>query len=339
MEDVAHLAGVSKTTVSLVLNRKPGISPETQQAVLRAAEELGYHLPQRRPGRSAGERTFAILYHVESESRAQPYSVILGFLKGARAFAREANIHLTLLAGYRTEDSRRIGAHFLDDEGSLGEGLILMGPGLRRDSESVVQALQKNIPVVVLCRNWPDMPVSTVGHSHYEQAQIALDHLIRLGHRRIAFVAGERDAEYDWYQERLNCYRNTMTGLNGEVDPELVLLARDGNAAIKALMTQRPDITAIFANHDAKAIEAMRGLREMGLRIPDDVSVVGQDDAQPSPEGFPGLTTVRFSHFEVGYLAAELLLKQIENRDVVRGNIWVRSYLVERESCCSPRSV
>jgi LacI family transcriptional regulator len=81
----------------------------------------------------------------------------------------------------------------------------------------------------------------------------------------------------------------------------------------------------------------MQGLRQMGLRVPEDVSVIGQDDARQAPEGFPGLTTVHFSHFEVGYLAAELLLRQIENDEVVRGNIWVRSYLVERDSCCRAR--
>jgi DNA-binding LacI/PurR family transcriptional regulator len=103
-------------------------------------------------------------------------------------------------------------------------------------------------------------------------------------------------------------------------------------------MARRPDVTAIFAVHDAKAIEAMQGLRDMGLRVPEDVSVIGQDDARQSPEGYPALTTVRFSHMEVGYLAAELLLKQIENEEITRGNIWVRSHLVERESCCRART-
>jgi DNA-binding LacI/PurR family transcriptional regulator len=339
MEDVAQRAGVSKATVSLVLNKKPGISSETQQAVLQAVEDLGYRLPERRPLRSPTSRILTILYHVESESRSEPYSIIPGFLRGARAFAREANVHLTIFAGYRKEDLEQIGAHFLDGAGFPPDGLILMGPGLCRDSESVVQALKRNIPVVVLCRSWPDMPISTVGHSHREQARIALDHLIQLGHRTIAFLAGETDEKYDWYQQRLDCYRKTMLDLNGEIDEALIVRARDGSSAVRTLMAHRPDVTAIFANHDAKAIEAMQGLHEMGLRIPEDVSVIGQDDAKQPPEGYPALTTARFSHVEVGYLAAELLSKQIENKEIVYGNIWVCSHLVERESCCSPRPV
>lgn len=339
MEDVAQRAGVSKATVSLALNRKPGISPETQRIVLRAAEDLGYHLPERRPLRSPMSRTLTILYHVKDEARAEPYSVVPSFLRGARTFAREARVHLTVLAGYRREDLSQIGADFLDGEGLSTDGLILMGPGLCRDSKSVVQALQSSIPVVVLCRNWPDVLVSTVGHDHYEQAQIALKHLVDLGHRKVAFLAGEADEQYDWCQQRLKCYREMMANVNGEMGEELVVLAKDGANAVRALMVRQPDVTAIFADHDAKAIEAMQGLQMMGLRVPEDVSVIGQDNARQSPKGCPALTTVSFSPFMVGYLAAELLLKQIESNEIMMGNIWVRSHLIERESCCQARPV
>jgi len=337
MEDVAQRAGVSKATVSLVLNKKPGISPETQQAVLLAAEELAYRLPERRPLRSPAGRTLTIIYHLKDEERVEPYNIIPGFLKGARAFAREANVHLTILAGDQKGEFGQISSEFLGSEGLLPEGLLLMGPTLRRDSESVVQALKQGIPVVVLCRNWPDMPISTVGHDHHEQASVALDHLIGLGHRSIAFVAGETDDQYDWCQWRLGCYREKMTELNGEVDEDLIILAENRVEAIKALVRRRPDVTAIFANHDTEAIEAMEGLREACLRIPQDVSVIGQDDARQPPAGLPRLTSVRFSHTEVGYMAAEFLLKQIESNEVVHGNIWVRSYLIERDSCCEAR--
>ena len=337
MEDVAQRAGVSKATVSLVLNKKPGISPETQQAVWLAAEELAYRLPERRPLRSSAQRTLTIIYHLEDVERTESYNIIPGFLRGARTFAQETGVHLTILAGDQKGEFGQIGSEFLGGEGLLPEGLLLMGPTLRRDSESVVHALRQGIPVVVLCRNWPDMPISTVGHDHHEQACIALDHLIDLGHHNIALVAGEMDDQYDWFQQRLGCYREKMTQINGGVDEDLIILTENRVEAIKALMKRRPDVTAIFANHDTQAIEAMAGLREAGLRIPQDVSVIGQDDARQPPVGLPRLTTVRFSHAEVGYLAAELLLKQIESNEVLHGNIWVRCHLVERESCCEAR--
>lgn len=319
----------------MVLNNKPGVSSETRQAVLRAAEELGYRLPEHRPLRSAERRTLSIIYHIEEETRAEPYGVVPSILRGIRTFAREANVHLTILAGYPREGLSQI----LHKSGFSSDGLILMGPALRRDSESVVQALQTGVPVVALCRYWPDVPISTVGQNYHEQAGIALDHLVRLGHRKIAFIAGEVEQKYDWYQQRLDCYRKRMADLNGGVDEELIVLAKDRNEAVKTLMARRPDVTAIFANHDGRAIEAIEGLQAMELCVPQDVSVIGQDDARESPEGLPGLTTVRFSHFEVGYLAAEFLLKQIENKEIGRGNIWVRCHLVERESCSRPRAV
>ena len=338
MKDVAQRAGVSKATVSMVLNKKPGVTPETQQAVLLAAEELAYRLPEHRPLRSPEQRTLAIIYHLGGMERTETYGIIPGFLRGARAFVQEVNAHLTILAGYHQEGLRHLGSQFMDNEGLQPEGLLLMGPALRRDSASVVQALEQGIPIVVLCRDWPDMPVSTVGHDHCKQAHIALDYLVGLGHRTIAFVAREGEHQFEWCQWRLGCYRETMTNLNGEVDEGLIIMAKDRIKATKALMRRRPDVTAILANHDTIAIDVMQGLLEEGLRVPQDVSVIGQDDARRSPEGLPGLTTVRFSHSEVGYLAAELLLRQIESSEVVYGKIWVRSHLIERESCCEVRA-
>jgi DNA-binding LacI/PurR family transcriptional regulator len=339
MDDVAQRAGVSKATVSLVLNKKPGVSPGTRQAVLLAAERLAYRLPERRPLRSPAQKALAIIYHLRDVERTESYDVIPGFLRGARAFAQEANVHLTILAGFQKGGFKQIGSHFRDSDGLQPGGLLLMGPALRRDSDSVVQALKQGIPFVVLCRHWPDVPISTVGHDFREQANIALDHLIDLGHRNIAFIAGDADDQYDWCQRRLGCYREKMANLNGEVDESLIILTQDRGKAAQTLMERRPDVTAILADHDARAIEVMQGLIDAGLRVPQDVSVIGQDDAKQPPEGLPGLTTVRFSHSEVGYLGAELLLKQIESSEVVHGNIWVRSHLVERESCCRVRPV
>ena len=334
MEDVARRVGVSKSTVSLVLNKKLGVSPETQRVVLQAAEELGYRLPERRPLKRPSEsKTLTVVHYVGQEPYTEPYGLALDFLNGTRAFVRQANANLTVIAGYRKGDIGRLGTHLLNDENTPPDGLMLMGPGVHRDSQLLLQALERNIPLVVLSRNWLDLPVSTVGQDHCQQARIALDYLIRLGHRRIAFVAGEVDKQYDWFDWRLTCYRETMTQLNGEIDEKLIALGEDGISAVRTLMTRRPDVTAIFAIHDRRAVEVLQGLWEMGLHIPQDVSVIGQDDSEQVPEDYPALTTVGFPHFEVGYLAAELLLKQIENDKILYSNILVRSYLIERASC------
>jgi DNA-binding LacI/PurR family transcriptional regulator len=166
---------------------------------------------------------------------------------------------------------------------------------------------------------------------------MALHYLIQLGHRNIGFVAGERDRHYDWFDSRVECYRNVMIELNGEVNEDLIVVGVDGAEAAQTLMEKWPDVTAIWAIYDDRALEAMLGLQEMGLCIPEDVSVIGLDDTCTSPEGCPQLTTVGFPGKKVGSLAAELLLRQLEDSLYRFAHIVVGSYLVERESCAKPR--
>lgn len=152
-------------------------------------------------------------------------------------------------------------------------------------------------------------------------------------------MAREIDRAYDWFSLRLACYKEVMTEMGEKVDEELIVVAKNGAQATQTLMSRRPDVTAIFAIHDENAVEVMRGLREMGLEVPHDVSLIGLDDSMASPEGFPGLTTVGFSHTKVGQLAAELLLKQIADENSHYSKVLVRSRLIERDSCAKPRDL
>jgi len=212
-----------------------------------------------------------------------------------------------------------------------------MGRGARRDERLLCQFLDQGVPMVVLSRHWPDLPISTVSQDHHQQARIALDHLIELGHRRIAFLASEADRQHDWFKWRIECYRQAVLRVAGQVDEELIVLGRDGFEAVQTLIKKRPDVTAIFAVQDLNAAAAVRGLQEMGIRVPEEISVIGLDDTAEAIEGHPALTTVSFPHAEVGYLAAELLLRQIENDDLYYSKVTVRSSLVERASCAAPR--
>jgi DNA-binding LacI/PurR family transcriptional regulator len=348
MDDVAQRAGVTKSTVSLVLNDRPGVTPGTKDAVLRAVKELGYTLPDRRPFRNFHSkrknhlvdkyRNFVVVHHVGHEPFDSIYGIFLDYLQGIQAFAKGAHINITAIGGYRKGDLNHLEAYMKKDQKTLVDGLILMGKGIRRDSQLVHWALEQQFPLVVLSRNWPDIPVSTVSQDHQQQAQTALDYLIQLGHRKIAFVAKEMEEEYEWYAPRLLCYRDKMQELNQQVDEDLIVMGKDGADAVKKLMARRPDVTAVLAIHDQRANEAMQGAMDLGLEVPEDISVIGLDDSEPSPFGFPKLTTVGFSHFDIGYLGTELLLKQIENDHLCFGKLSTRCYLVERESCASPNS-
>ena len=331
MEDVARLAGVSKSTVSLVLNRKPGVSLELRRAVEQAAAQLGYRLKSR-PRRLNRARTLAVVYG----HGGQPTGIYLGYLDGIRAFTQQAKINVVLIASEDQEDAEELGAHLLRGEGMAPDGVLFMG--VERDNPLLALAEERGYPIVVLSRYWPDRKMSFVTQDHHEQANLAIEHLIGLGHRRIAFLARERDQRYEWFRIRLECYKEALKRHGWDVELDLIALAPDGAEAAKQLVARRPDVTAIFAVYDARAIEAMKGLKEVGWRVPEDISVIAVDDTKQPPEGFPLLTTVGFSQFDLGYLGAEVLVKQIENREISHSYMVVRSRLIERESCTEPRS-
>ena len=335
MEDVARHAGLSKSTISLALNDMPGVAPETKDAVLQAAEDLGYRLPERRPLKksSSRRRNFVVVHHVGHEPRDEIYSLFLDYLQGIQSFSQEADINITAIGGYHKGDLHLLDRRLLSEQNAPVDGLILMGKGIRRDSEILHRALELQIPVVALGRNWPDLPVSTVSQDHCQQAGTALDYLAQLGHRQIAYVAKEGDDEYEWYAPRLRCYCDKMTELGQEVDQDLIVMGKDGADSVRQLLSRKPDVTAVFAIHDGRAIEAMRGAMDLGLAVPGDISIIGLDNSEEPPAGFPRLTTVGFSHFDMGYLGAELLLRQIENDSISFGNLWIRTALIERDSC------
>jgi LacI family transcriptional regulator len=239
-----------------------------------------------------------------------------------------------LISHYQEGDSHNVGRQLLERDHLDYDGLILIYAPSR---ESVVlrRALGQEIPVVAISRDWPDLPVSTVGQDHPQQARLALEHLIRLGHRRIAFLALETDRPYDWFGVRLSCYQEAMASL-GTYDPELVLVVPDARQAAQALLARRPDVTALFAIHDSAATAAMRGLRQAGIEVPRQVSVIGIGDDISTQEGLPGLTTVGFPAQKVGFLAAKVLLEHIEDPELSYSKVFVDSWVVERDSCAAP---
>ncbi|MBE2221499.1 MAG: LacI family DNA-binding transcriptional regulator [Anaerolineae bacterium] len=337
MEDVARKAGVSKSTVSFVLNDKPGVSEEMKTAVLKTAEELGYSLPERRPMRTPQnqQKNFTVIHHVGQETYNNVYGLFVNYLQGIRNFAQQANINITAINGYHKGDLANLETHILTDKNTPSDGLILMGAGFKRDSQLMHRAIELQIPLVVLSRNWPDLPISTVGQNHHQQAQTALDHLAQLGHRKIAFLANKSDQAYEWFDVRLSCYRQKMQQLNQTINEDWIMLGDNGTDATKKLLTQHPEITAIFAIHDERANQAIQGAVDMGLDVPKDISIIGLDGSEDTPSGLPTLTTVQVPHFEVGYLAAELLLRQIENESLCHGNLIVCSQLIKGASCRS----
>ena len=318
----------------------PGVSAGLKEVVLQAAAELGYQPAKpRQPRRSIAHRTIAVVYAQSNPNltrEAEPTTLYLNYLSGIRAFAQTTNLNLTVIADYHEEDTRQLAFHLVHHSTPPFDGFILIGGSARQNQQLMHQIMEKNIPAVALSRSWPALPVSTVGPDYRQQVRIALSYLSDLGHRQIAFLASENDRRFDWYTWRLEAYQQWMGELNGAIDHGLIATGDNGAAAVVDLLKRRPDVTAIFAINDERALEALAGLQTLGLRIPQDLSIIGQDNVVERMGSPPILTTVGFPHAEVGYLAAELLLNNIQNDAISHCNLWVQCCLVERASCARP---
>ncbi len=343
MDEVAKRAGVSKSTVSLVLNNRPGTSEAMRARVMSAAQAVGYRLPDKRAAVDDGSTTsapvIALVHCVSAEPDVDPglTHLYLSYRNGIQRFTQGRDISVMLVTSYRDDDDNSLSYQLLARPEQALDGLILMGPGLVRDNRLLQRALDGQIPTVILGRTWPDVAISSVSQDHGEQARLVLDHLLALGHERIGFIARTVDRDYDWFHLRLAAYRE-MVSSQPELTGDLyVSIEADVETATKRLLTQHPEVTAIFALNDHIGYQAMQVAIQQGRDVPHSLSITGIDGGLQAPEGLPALTTVAFPHEEVGYLAAELLMKQMSNNNLRDARLTVRSHLVTGASCAEIR--
>ncbi len=335
MTDIAKLTGVSQSTVSLVLNNASGakFSDTTRDKVLRAAQELGYRMTQREPVtalESQGERN--LIVYLADEISTSPHPVVS--IDGARdaAFANGR-----MLAVYSTHGNAEIEARVLD--ATLGNpnvlGVIYATVYTRRVT---LPAALARVPTVLLNCYTSDASVSSVVPAEVAGGHTATDHLLAAGHKRIGYINGEpwQDAARD----RLKGYRTALATADLPFAQELV---REGDWSpgtgfeqTLSLMREPNPPTAIFCANDLMALGAIEALKQLGLRVPDDVSVLGYDDQEIARHTHPPLSTVVLPNYELGRWAVETLLQEEENRaagaPVRRRTVKLDGPLIERGS-------
>lgn len=344
MDDVARRAGVAKSTVSLVLNNRPGASAEMRRRVLDAAKALGYSLPSTRdvaietPPQAPA---IALVHCVNDPPDIDPglTHLYLSYRNGIQRFTHGRDISVMLVTSYRDHNADSLSYQMLAQQERVLDGLILMGTGLRPTSRLVQRVLDRQIPTVILGRHWPGVPISSVSQDHSEQAHLILDHLISLGHRHIGLVARQVDQTYDWFTWRVKAFRETLGDKLGLESEPYVAIGEDVAGAVQELLERQPQVTALLGLNDHIAYQAMQAAISIGQTVPGNLSVAGIDGVVKAQEGLPLLTTVAFPHERVGYLAAELLLKQVQDSDLRSGHLTVRSRLVVGASCAEPRTV
>lgn len=311
LEAVAAHAGVSRATVSRVVNGTPGVRAELRERVQRSVAELGY-VPNKAARTLVTRRTGAVAVVIaEPETRvfADPF-----FSQQLRGISRELTSHetqLLLLLVERPSDHDRI-ARFLTARHVDGALMFSLHdkdplPAIARDS---------GLPTVYGGRpGWPgaedDPDLLYVDTDNRDGARQAVAYLLEQGRRRVVAITGPLDQTAA--QDRLAGYRDAL----GEERFADSLVAygdftpHSGERAMAELLDRHPDLDAVFAGNDLMATGALRTLRFRGRRVPDDVAVVGYDDLEPATWADPPLTTVRQDVRRMGELMARLLLRRM----------------------------
>ncbi|MGW7255495.1 LacI family DNA-binding transcriptional regulator [Streptomyces sp. NPDC054834] len=306
LEAVAARAGVSRATVSRVVNGGDGVREPLVQRVRRAVEELGY-VPNQAARSLVTKRHDAVAVVIaEPETRvfADPF-----FGLQLRGISKELTAHdnqLVLLLTEGRDDHARVARYLA---GGHVDGALVFSLHLDDPLPGLIQGA--GVPTVFGGRpGWSDGTRSAVyvDCDNRDGARTAVRHLVELGRGRIAHITGALDQTSA--VDRLDGYRDVM----GDTDPGLIVesdfTAAGGERAMRELLDRRPDVDAVFAANDLAASGALRVLRERGLRVPEDVAVIGFDDMLPVAEHTdPPLTTVRQDIEEMGRLMARLLLR------------------------------
>ncbi|HZQ98106.1 MAG TPA: LacI family DNA-binding transcriptional regulator [Chloroflexota bacterium] len=302
--DVAREAGVSYGTVSRALNGRSGVSPHTRRRVVEAVARLGY-VPS--PIARGLTRRSTIAFGIVVPGMADPF--FMPIAQGIEQVARGMG-HATMLY-----DTGRSAAAAVEAAAFLAQfrvaGVVVLGGSNRLDDEMAEKLA--GIPTVVALRRSRGGVFPAVFFDHAVGSRLVVEHLRALGRRRIAFVGGDEESVAG--VERLRGFREAMRDTGQSAD--LVLrgaFTLDGGAAATVEMLaqpagRRPD--AIFYASDAMALAGMRRLREAGVRVPDDVAVVGYGDIAFAAIAEPPLTTVRVHQEQIGLLAARLLEQMV----------------------------
>jgi LacI family transcriptional regulator len=332
IQDVAALAGVSMATVSRVLNGHPDVSSATREAVLRVVREYGFS-KNRAAGALSGRRTSLIGVAVpEVES-----TYYAGILSGAAEALYERDMRVVLCPTMHKHEREVV----LLDRLMHGttDGALLVLP--YESEEELRTLLQHGYPfVVVEPRTSLSEDIACVTATHSAGAVAATEHLLALGHRRIGAIKGPEEGLAT--QERLRGFRGTLATAGIRPDPALEVGSNfkfeGGEAAANRLLDLPQPPTAIFAFNDETAIGAMIAARARGLRIPEDMSIIGFDDTLPARLAVPPLTTIRQPLAELGRTAVSLLSRLVNNQRVEVLRVELHTKLILRASTGPPRN-
>ena len=329
--DVAAEALVSYATVSRVINNDVHVKQETRDRVLQTMRRLGY-VANRQARSLAGGRTNSIGVLVPDLGTGYIGEII----RGIDAELGLSDLDLILYTTHRTA-SKEVN-YVANLAKGMVDGLILVLP--RSPADFIGTLTQRNFPFVLIDHQGIGQDCPAVGATNWQGGFTATEYLIKLGHQRIGFITGWMDL--GCALDRLDGYRSALRTNHIPEGPELIyegtFFQPDGYTGASTLLDLPYPPTAIFASNDVMAMGVMDAVRNKGLRVPDDVSVIGFDDIPQASLIRPALTTVRQPLEKMGRVATQMLLELLSQSPKKTGRIELPTELIVRDSCQAPRT-
>jgi DNA-binding LacI/PurR family transcriptional regulator len=329
IKDVAKKAGVSPSTVSRVISGNSRISEETRKKVLTIMDELGYH-----PNMNARS---LVVRSTETIGMIMPRSAENVFqnpffpevIRGISAAAQENAYSILLSAGRDDEEVQRAVTKMV--QGRQVDGVILLNSRIR---DPIIRYLrEQDFPFIVIGRP-VEKNAAYVDNDNMEAAKKATSYLIQKGHRSIAFLGGS--PEYMVTKDRLDGYRKALAEAGIPLNPDYILhgefLEEGGYEAVKQLLIKGKQPTAFVVTDDLMAFGVIGALAEVGMRVPDDVSIISFNNVPLARFSSPPLTSVDIGIYQLGYQAAQKLIEQIRNPSIASSNTLIATRIIERQS-------
>lgn len=334
ISSIAKASGISVATVSRVINNESGVSEELRRKTLAVIESKGY-----RPRDNI--RRGARIGMVVAAGSTSFDSFFAQVFTGVSTYAYEQGVETTLLYhGPRSRDG--------DVQLTLTEqlrkkrcnGAVLIAPLDPEDARELVAA---RVPTVLVTHRTDVEGIGFIDCDNQRGAREQTEYLLRLGHRKIGYLCGQIEGMVD-NQERIAAYKQAMLVEGVVPEPGWIVPHRPttvteqaGYDQARQLLDKHPEVTAIFANNDAMAYGAVSACAEYGLRVPEDISVVGYDDNPTSNFYNPPITTMRQPLRDMGALAAQWVDMKLKNNLFALPKKIIRGELIVRKSCAPPR--
>jgi LacI family transcriptional regulator len=333
LRDVARRAGVHAGTASRALNPETRslVNPDTARKVIAAAKELGYKPNPIARGLKTN-RTFTIGVLVPDLTNPLFPPIVRGIEDSL------ANIGYTALLASSDNDPDKERLHFEAMKARQVEGFIMATA--ERDHPLIEDAIAADVPIVLVNRTVDSSEAFAVINDDSRGTELAVDHLVGLGHRKIAHIVGPE--RFSTGKTRYQGFLQAMRNAGLEPDPQLIRFTdafteAEGEREFRDLLGAGHDFTAVFAGNDLMALGCYDVLAETGLTCPDDLSIVGFNDIPFLDKLRPPLTTVHIPHYDIGVHATRLLIERLTNPDAQPVTVLMQPALIVRGSTAPPR--